>query len=44
MEENPTLMKLKEMEYLENIAQNIQSISINGGGQVVDQLKQLFVR
>lgn len=44
MEENPTLMKLKEMEYVEKIAEKIQSISINGGDQVLDQLRQLFVR
>ncbi len=44
MEENPTLMKLKEMEYLEKIAEKFHSISLNGGDQVLDQLKQLFVR
>ncbi|MEQ1734405.1 MAG: slipin family protein [Bacteroidia bacterium] len=43
MEDNTMLFKLKEMEYVEKIADKIQSISISGGGQVVDQLKQLFV-
>ena len=44
MEENPTLMKLKEMEYLEKIAENIQSINLNGGDQLLNQLKQLLVK
>lgn len=44
LEENPTLMKLKEMEYMEKIAEKIHGISINGGDQVLDQLRQLFVR
>ena len=44
MEENPTLMKLKELEYLEKIAEKVQSISLHGGDQVLSQLKQLFVR
>lgn len=38
------LMKLKEMEYMEKIAEKIHGISINGGDQVLDQLRQLFVR
>lgn len=44
LEENPTLMKLKEMEYMEKIAEKIHGISIHGGDQVLDQLRQLFVR
>lgn len=44
MEENTMLYKLKEMEYLERIAEKISSISVSGGGQVLDQLKQLFVK
>jgi regulator of protease activity HflC (stomatin/prohibitin superfamily) len=43
MEENAMLFKLKEMEYVEKIAEKINSITVSGGSQVVDQLKQLFV-
>lgn len=42
MEDNEMLYKLKEMEYVEKIADNINTISLNGGGQLVDQLRSLF--
>ncbi len=42
MEENEMLYKLKEMEYVERIAEKINSISVSGSNQVVDQLKQIF--
>lgn len=44
MEENAMLWKLKEMEYVEKIAEKIGEITINGNGQLVDQLKQIFVK
>lgn len=44
MEDNAMLFKLKEMEYVEKIAEKINSISVSGNGQIVDQLKQLFVK
>ncbi|WFB64752.1 slipin family protein [Sphingobacterium sp. WM] len=43
LEENAMLFRLKEMEYVEKIAEKINSISVSGNGQVVDQLKQLFL-
>ncbi len=43
MEENSMLFKLKEMEYVEKIADKINSISLSGGNQIVDQLKEIFV-
>jgi len=43
MEDNEMLFKLKEMEYVEKIADKISSISLGGNSQVVEQLKQLFV-
>ncbi|MES1160776.1 MAG: slipin family protein [Bacteroidota bacterium] len=43
MEDNPMLFKLKEMEYVEKIAEKINSISVNGNGVLIDQLKQIFV-
>ena len=43
MEENATLWKLKEMEYMEKIADKINTISVAGNGQILDQLKQIFV-
>lgn len=44
MEENETLWKLKEMEYVEKIADKINTISVSGNGQILDQLKQIFVK
>ncbi|HLK29062.1 MAG TPA: slipin family protein [Puia sp.] len=43
MEENAMLWKLKEMEYVEKIADKISNISVNGNGALVEQLKQIFV-
>jgi len=43
MEENSMLFKLKEMEYVEKIADKINSISLSGGNLIVDQLKDIFV-
>lgn len=43
MEENAVLWKLKELEYVEKIADKISNISVNGNGALVEQLKQIFV-
>ena len=43
MEENAMLFKLKEMEYVEKIADKINTISLSGGTQIIDQLKEIFV-
>ena len=43
MEENEMLFKLKEMEYVEKIADKINNISVSGAGDLVGQLKQIFV-
>ena len=43
MEENEMLFKLKEMEFVEKIAEKINTISLSGNSQVIDQLKQIFV-
>jgi len=42
MEDNVMLFKLKEMEYVEKIADKINSISVAGGNQIVDQLRDIF--
>ncbi len=42
MEENEMLFKLKEMEYVEKIADKINTISLSGNGQVLSQLRELF--
>jgi regulator of protease activity HflC (stomatin/prohibitin superfamily) len=42
MEENTMLFKLKEMEFVEKIAEKVNSISVSGNGQMLTQLKQLF--
>ena len=44
MEENAMLLKLKEMEYVEKIAEKVNTITLAGGGQVLDQLKGLFIK
>ena len=43
MEDNAMLLKLKEMEYVEKIADKISSISVSGNGMLIEQLKQIFV-
>lgn len=42
MEENKTLYKLKELEYVERICENVGSISLNGNGDVLSQLMSLM--
>jgi len=44
MEDNAMLFKLKEMEYVEKIADKISNITLSASGQIVDQLKQIFVK
>ena len=41
MEENPTLMRLKELEYLERICERVDSISVSGGADLLGQLSRL---
>ena len=43
MEENAMLWKLKEMEYVEKIADKISNISVSGNVVLIEQLKQIFV-
>lgn len=43
MEENAMLWKLKEMEYVEKIADKISNISVSGNGVLIEQLKEIFV-
>jgi hypothetical protein len=42
MDDNPMLFRLKEMEYVEKIAEKIDNISVSGGGVFIDQLRQIF--
>ena len=42
MEDNEMLYKLKEMEYVEKIADKIGEITVTGNGGVVSQLKEIF--
>ena len=35
--ENPVLLKLKEMEYVEKIANKISSISVGSNGVLIDR-------
>ena len=42
MEDNEMLFRLKEMEYVEKIAENIKNVTVSGGGQIFDQLKTMF--
>lgn len=43
MEENEVLSRLKEFEYIERISEKINQITLAGGTQILDQLRQLFV-
>ena len=42
MEDNEMLFKLKEMEYVEKIAEKVGEITVNGNGNMVKQLKEMF--
>lgn len=42
MEDNAMLWKLKEMEYVEKIADKISNISVGGNGKLIEQLKEIF--
>lgn len=42
MEDNAMLFKMKEMEYVEKIADKVGEISINGNGNLVKQLKEIL--
>ncbi|MUU79174.1 slipin family protein [Winogradskyella endarachnes] len=42
MENNSMLFKLKEMEYVEKIADKIGEITVAGNGNVIEQLKDIF--
>jgi regulator of protease activity HflC (stomatin/prohibitin superfamily) len=44
MEDNAMLWKLKEMEYIEKIADKVNNISVSGNGLLIDQLKGIFVQ
>lgn len=44
MDENATLYKLKELEYLERICENVGSINLNGSGDVINQLAALITK
>jgi len=43
MEDNKMLWKLKEMEYVEKIAEKISNISVSGNGALIEQLKGIFL-
>lgn len=42
MDENKTLCKLKELEYLEKIFENVGNININGNGDILSQLLSII--
>jgi regulator of protease activity HflC (stomatin/prohibitin superfamily) len=42
MDENKTLYRLKELEYIERISEKISSITLSSGGQIIEQLRQAF--
>lgn len=43
MDENQTLYRLKELEFMECICEKIGTLSITGGGNLLEQLNDLFV-
>jgi len=42
MDENQTLYRLKELEFLEKICEKIGSISLMGGGDLLERLSSLI--
>jgi regulator of protease activity HflC (stomatin/prohibitin superfamily) len=42
MDENQTLYKLKELEYIERICENVGNISLNGGDGIIAQLSTIL--
>lgn len=42
LEENEMLFRLKEMEYVEKIADKITGITVSGDGKVLDKLRDIF--
>ena len=42
MDENRTLFKLKELEYVERICENVGNINLGGNGDVLSQLTSLL--
>lgn len=42
MEENQTLFRLKELEFLEKICDKIGNVSLTGGGGLLEQLNLLL--
>ena len=44
MEENPTLYKLKELEYVERICENVGNINIGGTGDILGSLTKIIGR
>ena len=44
MEENKTLYRLKEMEYIEKIVEKIGNIEISGNGNILEELGKIFSR
>ena len=42
MDENKTLYKLKELEYVERICENVGNINVNGTGNILSQLTELL--
>ena len=44
MEENPTLYKLKELEYVERICENVGNINLNGSGDILAQLTGMLTK
>ena len=40
--ENQTLYKLKELEYVERICENVGNISLNGNGNILSQLTAIL--
>lgn len=42
MDENKTLYKLKELEYIERICENVGHITLNGSGDILSQLSTIL--
>lgn len=43
MEENPLLLRLKELEFMERLTEKVKEINVSGGDRILDQLKTLLL-
>lgn len=43
MDENRTLYRLKELEFIEKITEKLEGVRLTGGGPLLEQMRDLFL-